>query len=302
MTFVDYWSNLVLAVQLATGSGGGIAAFLAAHLRTPALEDDRKPWSFRGWLLPYAIDLVLAVAPREPKALGDISYPGRWGYWLEAVATGKLPEAGIPQVDFSHGSDRGRSNMERCAAIIGHSEGFSSADSLMIDWLAWSLAVTDEPPRVSEATSEELYRTFCVDEWHADPSDYLGWLMCEHKGRGVDPTGFFPTPQCVVDTMVAMSFGDMPREDHAVKSVCDPCVGTGRFLLAASNYSLRLYGQDINARCVLATLINGAVYAPWLAFPIPWLKDAGAVESGRLRSGPPVMQVDDAGQGFLFAA
>lgn len=26
-------------------------------------------------------------------------------------------------------------------------------------------------------------------------------------------------------------------------------------------------GVDINPRCVQATLINGAVYAPWIAFP-----------------------------------
>ncbi len=299
MSFVDYWHALVTAVHLATKTGGGLTAFLAAHVRVPRLADERKPWSFRGWLLPMAIDLEPCSVQREPKAIGSIDYPGRWGYWLSAIATGNLPESGIPRVTFGHGSDAGRKNMEACAAIIGQSEGFSSADSLMIDWLAWGLAVSDEPARVSESTQEELYRTFCLDEWHAAPADYLGWLMCEHKGRGIDPTGFFPTPQCVVHAMVKMQYGSDPLHEHALQSVCDPCVGSGRFLLEASNYSLRLFGQDINPRCVLATLINGAVFAPWITFPIPGLD--GMVAVGDTYGPTASVTFDDSGQGLLFA-
>ena len=40
-------------------------------------------------------------------------------------------------------------------------------------------------------------------------------------------------------------------------------------LLLASNVSLSLYGIEVDALVRTACLINGALYAPWLAFPLP---------------------------------
>lgn len=40
-------------------------------------------------------------------------------------------------------------------------------------------------------------------------------------------------------------------------------------LLYGSNFSLRLFGQDIDPLVVKIACINGALYAPWLAFPLP---------------------------------
>ena len=42
-------------------------------------------------------------------------------------------------------------------------------------------------------------------------------------------------------------------------------------LLHASNYSLRLYGMDIDPLVVKISKINGALYAPWMSFPLPAL-------------------------------
>ena len=63
-------------------------------------------------------------------------------------------------------------------------------------------------------------------------------------------------------------------EETRVQTVCDPAVGTGRFLLTASNYSLRLYGQDIDPTMCMATLVNGYLFAPWLVRPFPFLDSA----------------------------
>ena len=68
-----------------------------------------------------------------------------------------------------------------------------------------------------------------------------------------------------------MTLGD---GDARTKTVMDPCVGTGRMLLAASNHSYRLYGCDINPTVIKATLINGFLYAPWLVRPFPFLDAA----------------------------
>jgi hypothetical protein len=79
-------------------------------------------------------------------------------------------------------------------------------------------------------------------------------------------------------------------------------------LLVAGNRSLRLYGQDINARCCAATLINGALYCPWIAFPFPeglfeaptsGFSTSHEVEKEEAEPAP--IPRDAGGQGRLFA-
>lgn len=52
-------------------------------------------------------------------------------------------------------------------------------------------------------------------------------------------------------------------------TVCDPALGSGRQLMHASNFSVRLYGMDIDALVVKICLINGAMFVPWMSFPFP---------------------------------
>jgi hypothetical protein len=40
-------------------------------------------------------------------------------------------------------------------------------------------------------------------------------------------------------------------------------------LLHASNFSLCLFGQDIDPLAVAMCKSDGVLYAPWLAFPLP---------------------------------
>src|SRR5947208_12766068 len=103
------------------------------------------------------------------------------------------------------------------------------------------------------------------------PYDYFGEMLSEQQnGRH---QGFYPTPHCVVDMMVRINMHDegLAGRDTRTKTVCDPCVGTGRMLMFASNFSMRLHGNDINETCVKATLCNLWMYAPWGARPIPFL-------------------------------
>ncbi len=68
-----------------------------------------------------------------------------------------------------------------------------------------------------------------------------------------------------------MLIHDMRKERRypRTRSVNDPCVGSGRMLLHASNHVLRLFGQDIDSLAIAMCKINGALYAPWLSFPLP---------------------------------
>jgi hypothetical protein len=103
------------------------------------------------------------------------------------------------------------------------------------------------------------------------PWDYLGDHVAAGKARGWNPTGFYPTPHPVVECMVRMTMHDTEKNgrDPRTLSVCDPCVGSGRMLLHASNFSLRLFGNDIDPLAVMMCQSNGALYAPWLSFPLP---------------------------------
>ena len=49
-------------------------------------------------------------------------------------------------------------------------------------------------------------------------------------------------------------------ENDKKKSVCDPCVGSGRLLMAASNYS---YGMDIDPSIIKICKVNMWQYVPW---------------------------------------
>jgi hypothetical protein len=60
-----------------------------------------------------------------------------------------------------------------------------------------------------------------------------------------------------------------PDGDPRCVKVYDPCPGTGRLLLHAANYSLNLHAHHADALAVTLCRINGVLYAPWLAFPLP---------------------------------
>ncbi len=101
------------------------------------------------------------------------------------------------------------------------------------------------------------------------PHDYFGDLLCESSyGK---QQGFYPTPHHICEFMTQMVCDE--KLDIRTETVLDPCVGTGRMLLHASNHSLRLFGMDIDSTLCKATLVNGYCYAPWMVRPIPWLDE-----------------------------
>jgi hypothetical protein len=141
------------------------------------------------------------------------------------------------------------------------------------------------------------------------PYDYLGEHVATSKARGWNPTGFYPTPHSVVELMVQMLLHDTGKDgvDTRGYKVNDPCVGSGRMLLHASNHSLCLYGQDIDPLAVSMCKINGALYVPWLSFPLPEsvlgrhvTAPSGSRPAAELPTEAPVFRVNDRDQGLLF--
>lgn len=251
-SLVDLATALLAATR--DPSAAGIARRAASGC-LPRLGDQEPPWTVRGWLLPYFMDLWTT--------------DGRWRYWLDTLEAGRLLGRPIPRLGFAASAPAaGQRALNGAAEIVREREGSSSASSRVVEWLAWGFAVgSAEAPRMGAETCEHLYR-HPLDAMRREPADYLGWFLSEFGSRHDHKwTGFFPTPMGVTTLLAEINF--TPGQDHRALTVMDPCVGTGAMLLAASNHSLRLCGQDINGTCVDATLVQGAMFAPWLSFPLP---------------------------------
>ena len=244
---------------------GAWHAFVVKHGRFPRIGDKVAPWKYRGWLLGYVV--LIHESCRN--------VPDRWGYYLRTVAAGQLLDEPIPQIHFGEPDKRMDSFLTEWARCIGWDQGGWSDFRTLLDWLQWGLGLTKDEPRLSAKQNEKLYRTVNLGPMLAQPYDYLGAFVSMRKAPGWNPTAFYPTPHQVVELMVQMTMHDniaasrADGRDPRTYSVCDPCVGSGRMLLHASNFSLNLFGQDIDPLAVAMCKINGALYAPWISYPMP---------------------------------
>lgn len=119
--------------------------------------------------------------------------------------------------------------------------------------------------------------------------------------------GQFFTPWHVCELLARMQLAN--AGDLASPSVFDPCVGSGRMLLAAKKAvpSARLHGQDVDRRCCLMTAINlwvrgyegvvtqgnslaNEVRARWAVTPLG-LVDATRAWEGAADAGPAAVAV-----------
>lgn len=220
-----------------------------------------------GWLLPYLMEY-------------DDAMWGRWSWWAECKIAGAISEdSQIPEIWFEgHPHAQTLKMIEQCLDAIpchGSWRGWSSSNYFdwFLDWLLYGLGSpaqkqTPREPGGCEGAADRLYQIFQLGPMQLWPYDYLGHLMAE-TGFGKH-CGFYPTPMDVCQLMAKMIMGTSDR-DHRFEQFNDPCIGTGRMPLVASNYCLSLFGQDINRTCVRATMVNAAIYAPWMCSPFPFL-------------------------------
>lgn len=232
-------------------------AFWAENNRLPHLGDPAAPWEHRGWLLPYA-QVGHAVIPDCAE---------RWPWWLAAVHNRELPGP-IPKVHFGT-SVRSPStkSLEACLRKIEGRWGSWESFRLFCEWLGWGLSVHNEAPKFEPELNEALYRTFDLKPWLRSPGDHLGDFIAEQRSGGWNPHAFYPTPHELIEAMVQITIVGSGHEDDPFATFNEPCCGTGRIFLHASNYSLCMCGQDVDRLVVLIARINAALYVPWLAFP-----------------------------------
>jgi len=209
---------------------------------------------------------------------------GRWSYWLAICmnnSIGSGPEWAIPQLDFS--SDEG--SQPKCGKFAEHIGSPSSAKShaldifrraqdfgsnhlqQLVDWWLWGFGSPriEQRPRMSPRGAVILYNEFELHRMIGNPADWGATITADILGGAKSGTAWFPTPMCMVRMMTELMFGSEDR-DTRLLSVNEPCVGTGGFLLEASNYSLDLSCQDIDPLMVSWTEFAGWLFIPWLVW------------------------------------
>lgn len=209
--------------------------------------------TYKGWLLPYLLEL-------------DSMFSKRWDYWTRTLLAGRLLNEPIPQIGFLQAHPEPMKNLRDCMEnYICH--GVSLINFL--EWLLWGFGERGERARISAEVNEHWYRTFNMGLLMKYPYDYLGDILADTKaGKSYwsNPNAFYATPHNLVKMIVAMTMREhrVKGKNLRILSVMEPCVGTGRFLMEASNYSLSLYGQDNDPACVMACKVNGYLYVPWM--------------------------------------
>ncbi len=265
-----------------------VEAFFAEHGRLPHIGDETPPWHYLGWLRPY-VQRLHHYGGLEAKLLPDrstwtpapgktpppvLGFPDRWGYYLRTLEAGRLLPEPIPRVEFVHADQSVLREMESWLRVLEHDGQGWSAISSLVDFLGFGLATSRNRPKISDKAAEQLYRQIKIERWLQRPSDYLGQLIMDRFGGG--PNAFFSTPHAVVEMMSRMLFETVDKplscdeHDPRRQSVNEPCLGSGRMLLHASNYSLVMFGMDKDPFVLEAAKINFAVYAPWALYGLPW--------------------------------
>lgn len=207
----------------------------------------------RGWLRPYLVVL-------------DGMFLKRWDYWLRTVDAGRVLGEPLPQIEWNgSGNEEPRKNLQSCIDFCRNR--FSrQAFNLFVEWLLFGFgdsAVKEFPHQVEPAVNALWYKTVNLGLFLKFPHDYLGEYAAELYGNGRhNVTAYFPTPMHISVFMAKM----LLSEKDKTASVCDPCVGSGRLLMAASNYSLNLYGVDIDYSILNVCKVNMWLYVPWGVF------------------------------------
>lgn len=198
---------------------------------------------------------------------------GRWDYWLTAWATISIPEDPIPPITFEtsphpHVMKMLNHTLDWC--LQGRVDKYRGFE-WFIQWLGWSLGCFKEKPEnlCDDIPSDIIaYQLFNLDLMMLYPYDYFGHWLSE-IGHGKQGSAFYPTPFGVTQLMTDLITQDAETSLDKTSQVNDPAVGTGRTLLNASNFSLRLSGQDIDPLVLSCLHVNFKMYAPWGANPLP---------------------------------
>ncbi len=240
-----------------------------------------------GWLFPYLAqaDVVELDVPRDVAAPGKpkgVAYHyeghGRWYWWTEACWEGRIPETPIPQIHWQSQPDPVDAKAIQDVLKPYLWKGRGGYDDAWMDLVRWLLNGFGYQYEGRERDLERIpadiralwYETFNLFTLLHSPCDWSAFVLqhgLQDDGRtqsAYTGSGFFSTPMSLCQMMTEMTFGGEPDHEHKFLSVLEPCCGTGSLLLTSSNYSLRLFGQELVYDLVLCAILNSYLWMPWM--------------------------------------
>jgi hypothetical protein len=204
---------------------------------------------------------------------------GRARWWIPHYMLDTVPTTPIPKINWLEAA--GAPQRKTVAKLLNDCMMYSGSLEKFLSFVLHAFGDNqDKEPYWKTAQSEELMR------WERNldkalplmleaPWPYFTDFIEENSSKSFkDARGFFATPMQVTVMMAEMQLHDL--KDMSA-SVYDPCVGTGNMLLAASNHSVNLYGQDIGYTVLMGCRIHCHLYVPWLLAPLQCLSRKSAL-------------------------
>lgn len=221
----------------------------------------------------------------------DSVLSGRWAWWLANLMNGVI-YGDIPQIDFTCTSEQSpylanvsekpefaklletRSSTKKQLLAVMNLNRLEQGDQWIRDvvrWWLWSLGDPDikEEPKVNPKYRGTLAFAFdsVIPRMMAHPRDWaqmvLNELVYPSGGSGA---AWFATPMHLCELMTRMLMAG--EERNIMKTVHEPCAGTGSMLLTASNHSVFLSGNDIDPQMVDWCKFQMYLYVPWVVRPM----------------------------------
>ncbi|MBX2989139.1 MAG: N-6 DNA methylase [Bdellovibrionaceae bacterium] len=189
----------------------------------------------------------------------------RWQWYSRLIFFKEIPKDPFPQIHFIDDHDgRARRLVDSCLRPFSD-VGMDELLKFLLNRFGYS-ECRDLPPLIKKHHVEHWEATFDVATAISLDRDVFGDAYSDCMGKGLrSGTGYFPTPISVCRLIADMTL----TQADLFSTVHDPCVGSGRMLLPASNRSLFLSGMDVNPVCIRMTLVNGFLFAPQIVIPPP---------------------------------
>lgn len=196
---------------------------------------------------------------------------GRTRWWVPNYFKDEVPNTTIPKIDWM--ASAGTLQRKTVAKLLNDCVIYMGSLEKFLSFVLYSFNQSNED-LWKTAQDEELRR------WEINlrkalplmleaPWPYFTDLIEENSSKSMkDAHGFFATPMQITVMMAEMQLREL--KDISA-SVYDPCIGTGNMLLAASNHSINLYGQDIGHTVLMGCMIHMHLYVPWAIAPLKCL-------------------------------
>ena len=238
-------------------------------------------------LLPQSIEAGWLL---RPLILDEVPYNGRWHWWQQVRTQARLPKDPIPQIQFlDEPHPRCAEHLRYCLYQIDPQWADNPARKwravrYLFDWLLWGLGHPSVPELPQDQwdgrVHDRLYQVFDASWLIMCPYDYFGHLLEELSGPGQTIPKQIPMgkakqlatqlfPNASIQKSIKSKGFQNCAHDYRKQLLIDPETGSGRILLAASNYCLGLIGTGTHPLLSKAAILNCYFYMPWRIFPLP---------------------------------